>query len=400
MGAMIAVAVVTGLVQAYQSEKARGANASKMREIERLFSQIVPPEYDISINDAPEYITGQLKNADLDLSSITPEQFKVMGTYAPEAAAYVAEANPTLVQQTAVGQEGRAAQINALRDFKKIAAGNNPELKANMEAAARNAQINAQSRTESLVQDQQRRGTMGSGLGFAAMLQGNSDSMLNGAEAGRDEALEAYRSKLQGIEKSGVMGRQLAQDEFGAQQTNADIINQFNQRTSRNYQDYLNNRSQLANQAQLTNLQNSQDIANKNVNQNNDMAVRNQNNANAIKTQNYNMARDERNYGNTIAESKATWAAQEKARQNALKTQGYQDKIARANGIAGIGATQMQQTNQNAQDRNAMIGAVGSTAAGYYANQQNQDFLRQQQASAQAAEDARWDKYTKARQGA
>lgn len=386
MWGVAAVAVVTGLIQAYQSEKARGANSAKLKEIERMFAQIVPPEYDISINTPPQYVTEKLQGANLDLSSITPEQFKVMGTYAPEAAQYVAEANPQLVQQTATGQEGRQSQIDSLREFKKLMSGENPELKARMQEAANASQSQAQSREQSLLQDSQRRGTLGSGVSFAAMLQGNSDSMLGGAQAGRDAAVEAYRAKLQGTQQAGTMGRQLAQDELGQQQTNADIINQFNQRTSRNYQEYLNNRQQLANQAQMFNLQNAQDIGNKNVAQGNEFAVMNQKNKNALGQQQYENARGERNYADSQAEKLAQWAAQEKARQNDLKTQTYQNSIAKANGMAGLGGQQMQQTTQNAQDRNAIIGAVGSTVAGGYANQQQTD-----------ANKANWDSYLKAR---
>lgn len=400
MWAVAAIAVVTGLAQAWQSEQARGANQDKLDDIARLFAQLVPPEYDISPNDPPNYITQQLQGANLDLSSITPEQFKVIGTYAPEAAAFVAEINPTLVQQSALGQEGRQSQIDALREFRRIAAGDNPELKANLEKASRDAQINAQSRTESLLQDEARRGMMGSGKGFAAMLQENSDSMLRGAESGRDEALEAYRSKLSAVRDSGTMGRQLASDEFSEQATNADIINQFNQRTSRNYQEYLNNRATLANQAQLTNLNNSQDIANRNIAQTNEFAVSNQRNKNANAQQQYMNQREERNYQNDLMKDQANWAASEKARQNDLKSQSYNDKLQRANGIAGVGAQQIQMNSQNAADRNAIIGAIGSSAGGYYANRDNQNFISEQNKSNQAAEDARWDKYYRARTGA
>lgn len=400
MWAVAAIAVVTGLAQAWQSEQARGANQDKLDDIARLFAQLVPPEYDISPNDPPNYITQQLQGANLDLSSITPEQFKVIGTYAPEAAAFVAEINPTLVQQSALGQEGRQSQIDALREFRRIAAGDNPELKANLEKASRDAQINAQSRTESLLQDEARRGMMGSGKGFAAMLQENSDSMLRGAESGRDEALEAYRSKLSAVRDSGTMGRQLASDEFSEQATNADIINQFNQRTSRNYQEYLNNRATLANQAQLTNLNNSQDIANRNIAQTNEFAVSNQRNKNANAQQQYMNQREERNYQNDLMKDQANWAASEKARQNDLKSQAYNDKLQRANGIAGVGAQQIQMNSQNAADRNAIIGAIGSSAGGYYANRDNQNFISEQNKSNQAAEDARWDKYYRARTGA
>lgn len=386
---MIAVSVVSGLVQAWQAENARDSNSDKLKEIERMFSQLVPPQYDISPNDPPQLIAQKLQGVSIDVSSISPQQFKVMGSYAPEAAQYVAEANPTLVQQSAIGQEGRQSQIDALRQFKQIAAGDNPELQAALEKASRDAQVNAQSRTESLMQDEARRGMLGSGKSFAAMLQGNSDSMLRGAEAGRDGALEAYRSKMSAIRDSGTMGRQLASDEFGEQQTNADIINQFNQRTSRNYQEYQNNRANLSNQAQMENLRTNQDISNRNTAQGNEFAVINQRNRNANSQQEYMNQRDERNYQNDIAQSQAKWGADEKQRQNSLKSQTYNDQIQRANGMAGFANQGMQQNIQNAADRNAAVSGVGSSISGYMANQHNNNFLKEQNAANQAAEDAR-----------
>lgn len=400
LGAVAAISVVSGLAQAWQSEKARGANQKELDRIRKLFEELVPPEYDLSPNDPPQYITRQLQGANLDLTSITPEQFKVIGTYAPQAAEYVAETNPQLVQQTGAGAEGRQAQIDALREFRKIASGENPELKAKLERAARASQIQAQSRTQSLLQDQARRGMLGSGMGFAAMLQGNSDAMLEGSEAGRDAAIEAYRSKLAAIQQSGTMGRQLAQDELGQQQTNADIINQFNQRTSRAYQDYLNNRSNLMNQAQLENLRNSQGIANMNVEQNNKFAVQNQQNRNTLAQQQYANERDERNYQNDLAFKQADWARTEKDRQNDLKSNMYQNQLARANGMSGLASTQMQQNSQNAADRNSIINAIGSSAAGYYGQKANQDFMTKQAQLQREADAANWDKYLKARQGA
>jgi hypothetical protein len=378
MWGVIAVAVVSGLVQAYNSAQARGANKAELNKIKASFDAIVPPEFDVSINDAPAFITEKLQGANLDFSKLTPEQFKTVGTYAPEAAKYVAEANPTLVKGTAASKEGRQAQIEALRGYKQIASGENPELRAAMEDAGRAAQQQAQSRSQSLLQDAQRRGDASSGLSYASMLQGNSDAMNQGAANSREAAIQGYKAKLEALQQSGTMGRNLANDELSQEQANANIINDFNQRTSKNYQAYLQNRSELSNQAQMYNLQAQQATSDKNTalqNENNRFNLQNQN---QLAQQQYGNQRDERNYQNSLAAQQAQWAASEKARQNELKQTTFNNQTQIANGRAGIGAQQIQMNNQSAADKNNVVSGIAQGAAGAYAANQ---------------EDERWNKY-------
>ena len=384
MYAVIAIAAASALAQAYNAEKARGANKDRLREIQRAFDAIVPPNYDISVNDPPATIKETLKGAELDFSRITPETYKTIGTYSPESAKYVAEEQPKLVQGSAAQKEGRAAQIEALRNMQAIAKGDNPELKIRMQQAADQAQAQAQSRAQSTIQDAQRRGQMGSGLSFAAMLQGSSDAMQGGAASSQAAAIAAYKDKLAAIQNSGQMGRQLSQDELSLEAANNDISNQFNQRTSRDYQNYLNQRAQANNQAQQFNLNREQDTANRNVGVANQAQQFNLENRNRLVQQSYENARAERNYQNDLRYREAQWNAAEKARQNQLKQQSYADQMAKASGRAGIGYQQMAQNTQNAQDYNQMIGGLASAGIGAYQQQQQDD---------------RWDKYSRSRWG-
>lgn len=388
--AVVAIAAATAIAQAYSSEKARGANKSRLNQIKAMFESIVPPEYDISPNDPPQYITQALKGADFnfDVSKVQPEAYQLIKQYSPQAAQYVAEANPTLVAPSALGTEGRQSQIDALRNFIAISKGNNPELSAALAKASRSSQEEAEARTQSLIQAEQRRGTMGSGRGFAAMLQSNSDAMLRGADEGRDAAVEAYRARMQAVRDAASMGRSIYQDDVGLQERNADIINQFNQRTSRNYQDYLNQRTNTVNQAELENIRMGQDIANRNVQTRNQATTDNMRYKNDMAQRQYENQRDERNYQNSLISAKADWQRQERARQNDLKSKTYQDQLNRAGGMSSIGMQQIAQNTQNTQDRNSIIGAVGSAGAGYYANEENQ-----------RREDERYDKYLRARYG-
>lgn len=391
--ASVAVGAVSGIIQAYNSEKAGSANKKRLDELRKAFESIVPPDYDVSINDPPQYIQQALQGANLDFSRLTPETFKTVGQYSPEAAQFVAEKNPTLVQGSAAQKEGRGAQIEALRQMQSIAKGESPELKIKMQQAADQAQAQAQSRQQSILQDAQRRGQGTSGLSFAAMLQGSGDAMQQGAASSQNAALAAYKDKLAAIQGSGQMGRQLSQDELSQEGTNTDILNSFNQRTSRAYQDYLSQRAAMNNQAQLQNLNASQDIANRNTSLANQTNMFNLENKNKLAQQSYGNTVNERNYQDQIAAQKAQWAANEKNRQNNLKTQAYQNQLGKAQGMSGLNAQQMQQTTQQGQDQNAMIGALGGLGQGYFAGQAQQDA----QKAAQDREDQRWDKYYNSR---
>lgn len=384
MEPMIAIAAASALAQAYNSEKARGANRDRLRELQNAFNAIVPPNFDMSIDTPPAQIKEALQGANLDFSRITPETYKTIGTYSPESAKYVAEAQPQLVQGTAAQKEGRGAQIEALRNMQSIAKGDSPELKIRMQQAADQAQAQAQSRSQSTMQDAQRHGQGGSGLSFASMLQGSSDAMQGGAANSQAAAIAAYKDKLAAMQSSGQMGRQLSQDELSQEGANNDITNQFNQRTSRDYQNYLQQRAQTANQAQQFNLGREQDTANRNVGVANQAQQFNLENRNRLAQQGYENTRGERNYQNDLSFRQAQWNAAEKARQNALKQQTYSNQMGQASARMGMGNQQMAQNTQQAQDYNQMIGATASAGIGAYQQQQQDD---------------RWDKYNKSRWG-
>lgn len=378
--ATAAIAVASSLAQAWQSEKARGANQRELDRIKKIFESIVPPEYDISINDPPDYIQKALPPAALDFSRITPEDFKVVGVYAPQAAQYVAEQAPQLLQGSAAQKEGFGAQRDALRQYQQLAKGEDPEFKIKMAEAARNAQAAAQSRSATTLQDAQRRGMAGSGLSFAAMLQGNSDAMQMGAQQSQNAAIEAYRNKLAAIREAGSMGRQLSQDETAREQYNVGVTNDFNQRTSKAYRDYLNQKAAMENNARLLNLQNEQNISNANVDARNSAQEFNLNNRNKLAQQSYENERSERNYQNQMRENLAKWSASEKNRQNDLARQKYDDQMRRASGMAGIGREQQNMNTQRALDYNNMIQSVGAAGAGYF-----------QQSAADQREKDRWE---------
>ncbi len=379
--------VLSSVAQYYQAEKARKASEQKLEEIAALFDAIKPPEYDVSPLDPPEYIQAAIPEPAFDMSKLTPEMYGIAAKYVPEVASYVAEQNPSLVQYSATGAAGRDAQIQALKDIKsRTGELADAEAETASGKAMRDAQIAAQSRSQSILQDANRRGQLGSGAMLAAQLQGSSDAMGRAAGASSDAYLEALRNKMSALRDSGTMGRQLAQDDLSLSQTNAGIINSFNQRAAANMNNYLQGAADTRNRGQLYNVQTAQDVSNKNVGLSNEYDKLNQQRKDALLEYLDKRKLGERDYQNQIAAQQYQARAGEKQRQANLKTQIFENEMERARGKAGLGSAQVSNMMQSAADRNqayqGMSNFIGNAAMNYQG--------RQDQAAAQQASDARF----------
>lgn len=379
--------VLSSVAQYYQAEKARKASEKKLNEIAALFDAIKPPEYDVSPLDPPEYIQTAIPEPAFDMSRLSPEMYAIAAKYVPEVASYVAEQNPTLVQYSATGAAGREAQIQALKDIKsRTGELADAEAESASGQAMRDAQIAAQSRQQSILQDANRRGQLGSGAMLAAQLQGSSDAMGRAAGASNDAYLEALRNKMGALRESGTMGRQLAQDDLSLSQTNAGIINSFNQRAAANMNNYLQGAADTRNRGQLYNVQTAQDVSNKNVGLSNEYNRLNQQRQDALMEYLDKRRLGERDYQNQIAAQQYQARAGEKQRQANLKTQIFENEMERARGKAGLGSAQVSNMMQSAADRNqayqGMSNFIGNAAMNYQG--------RQDQAAAQQASDARF----------
>lgn len=370
---MVIAAVVTAAAQAYQSEQARGANKKKLKELEADFNKLVPPEYDLSIMDPPEYIQQTLQSPSFEMGEITPEQFKLVGKYKPDLAPFILEKNPELIKETAGMKEGRKAQLDALRQLKRVSSEQgDPELAQAMSQAAKQSQIESQSRSASILQDMARRGTMGAGVGLAADLQGQSDSMERAASASRQAAVESYRNRLQALRDSASLGGQIRDQDFRMEGANTDIINSFNERTSKRRQSWENDRVGILNDAQRYNLNAEQAIANANTEQNNRARYNERDRRDGLLKYLYENKRGERDYLNYIAENEAKWRRGERDNANQLKAKQFDDDYRLTAGRQGLAMEGMEMNNQAAQDRNAAIQGVGNAATSYYSYKQSQ----------------------------
>jgi len=367
--------VLSGIAQYYQSEKARKASSQRLKEIEDLFNSIKPPGYDVTPLSPPELITQMIPQPAFDMAGITPDKYEVVGQYLPEVAQFVAERNPELARFSQEGRQGRDAQIQALNDIKmRTGQLSDAEAQDASMSAMRDAQIGAQSRSESILQDANRRGQLGSGTALAAQLQSSGDQMERGANLSSNAYLEALKNKLGALRDSGTQGRQLAQDDLGQQNSNAAIINSYNQRASRDMNAFNQNAAEVRNKGQIFNIGNAQDAANRNVIAANQAKYSNQSRTDNILNDAYNRNFNERNFQNKTATDQYNLKAGEIGRRNSITGQTYQDKMGNAAAKAGVGYTGIDMMNTFARDRNQAIQGlatgVGDTAmtAGYLSN--------------------------------
>jgi len=321
---MMAVAggaqVLGSVMQYYQAEKARKATEQQLESIKQLFESIKPPDYDFSVEDPPDLVTD-IPESQFDLSNLTPQQFEMVGQYIPQAAPYIAEKNPQLVQFSASGQAGRNAQVTALQALKSRT-GQLADMEAQQagDSAQRKAQIGTQARSQSILQDAQRRGQLGSGSMLAAQLQGSSDQMLQSADTSAQAALAAQRNKLMALKESGAMGSQLASQDFSQQETNADIINRYNQRATSAQQQYENQRAQMKNQADLRNLEMKQGLANRNTQTANEYDVLNRKRQDSLMEYKDKRAMNERDVTNSNRKYQSDFVSGQKKKLNDLRS--------------------------------------------------------------------------------
>lgn len=408
MDPITAVAVggslISGIVQYYNAEKARGAAADQLKKIEALFNSIKPPDYNVSI-DAPPALhqeaiaspqfSASIQSPQYDMSKLSPEKLQVVGQYIPQLAPLIKEVAPTTIQNSKDMQTGRAAQLEALKKFTQVGEGGfDPEYAQKIQQASQSAQQQAQARQGALQDSYARRGIGGSGLELAAELGSNSQAMNGLASANQQAATDSYKNQLQALAQGAGIGSQIQSQDQSIQSQNASIINSFNQRMSQQQQDYEQNRANQQNQAQVQNLAAAQGVSNQNVANSNQFALSQQQRGDTIANAGHQAAVDaqkrqdalaqqsyqnqvgERNNQNSVATTLAQWNANQRASQNQLASQGYQDQLSKASGMAGNYQAQGHNILQSAADQNqALSGISGAIAQGAlsYNNQKQND---------------------------
>jgi hypothetical protein len=413
IAAVAGIAAVSGLINLYNAEKARGADRQRLKEIRALFEKIKPPDYDVSIDAPPQYHEQSLRQPkysdpqqapQFDTSRLNPEDLKLVGKYTPELAPFIAESNPELVKQSGEALKGREAQKSALKKYMEMGEAGDDAISAQESAMAqRRAGADSRSRLDSLQQSFERRGQGGAGLQMGAQLaaaQGSSDMQ---AQAQMQAQADAQRRRLGALASGAQLGGQLYGQEMDLAQANTGIINNFNQRMASARQNFENRRAEDLNQANRYNLGVEQDLSNRNIGARNDAAEKNLRRSDALaqygadfrtrernrldehERERYANDRGERDYRNKLAESKANWAAQSRANANKIKSQQYGDQSDWAKGMSGALGMGREGARQADIDRaTATQGFANAGMSAFNSYGQGRDYNR-----AQASEDDR-----------
>lgn len=413
----IGVQALASVAQIFQSEKARGESRDNLNKIQEIYDRIAPPDYNVKITDPPELhaealqqpkFANALQGPQFNLTKLTPQDYKVIGQYNPQAASFIQQNAPKTIEQTGDMKQGRAAQMAALQKFMEVGKGDyDPEYQQAVQEASKAAQGQAQSRQQSLMQDFARRGQLGSGAQMAAQIGAGSQAMNQLGMSNLSAASQAYKNKLGALAQGAGLGAQINQQDVSQQGMNANIINQFNQQLTASRQQYENNRANMMNQAQLQNLQAGQDVANKNTLGANQAQLHNQQRGDELAKYGYNVSADQQarndqlakyqygnqlgaqQYKNQIAQQQYQNQLGQQQYQNQLKSQAYNDQLGKAGIRAGVSTQASALGTQQAQDRNQAVQGLANIGSIYASNQMGQNYQNERMANQTQVEKAK-----------
>ena len=271
---LIGIAAATALVQYMNSEEGRRLSAEEREALKRQIDAIQKPNFDYSKFD--------------------PKLLKVVGTYNPEVADFVAEANPNLIKADSPDARlGRDAQRQALTRLTNLSKTGTDEL-TEMERTSAMNDVAKRSRGSvgAVSENFAQRGQAGGVKEMLAQMFNAQQQSEQQADVGARFAIEAQRRKLQSLMDAANLGGRIRQEDVDVESRNNDILNSFNQRFAARKQDWENNRASTLNEAQRLNLSVAQSVADRNVAQGNDAFKYNQSNYNNLQEKDYQNALD------------------------------------------------------------------------------------------------------------
>ena len=267
-GVSAAATLVSSLVSWSESKDAQSASDAERSKVQALIDKIQSPNF--------------------DMSKITPQEYKIVGTYTPEAIPTIEEQYPEIIQKTKDMQEGRSAQMEAIRYMREIASsGKDPIAEMDRIKGARQAAQEANTQSANIQSQMQRRGIGDSALQLGLQQQAAGDAGYQTAMSGEEAARDALNRRMSASQNSANIGGQVFSADEQQEAQNAAIINDFNQRMSARRQQLAELNTNNSNQAQQTNLDNAQKISNSNITAQNNAAVYNQTTANDLKQRQY-----------------------------------------------------------------------------------------------------------------
>lgn len=354
---------VAALAAMYQGMKAQEANQAELNRIKDMWDKVVPPDYNMDITTPPEIISSFPPPPNLDFSSITPEDYKVVSQYAPAITPYIQEKFPELIEMGAEGKEGKTAMLDALREYQRIGKQeNDPALMAQMRRAQNDAMASSQSRAKGIEQDFARRGNLGSTNQLASQIAAGEGQINRQADLESQALAEAYRNRLEAMRQSAGIGEAVSNQDFSQKQANANIINNYNQRFSTQAQNQANLSNQIQNEGQRFNIGQNQLASDKNVAGRNAADIRNQDRRTELAKDMYGMQTSRIKDSNVVAQGDYENKIAREQYLNTLKDKKFGNQVGIISGQQGLGQTQMGLNTSMAAGKQNIISSLGNAA--------------------------------------
>jgi hypothetical protein len=351
----LVIAAAVAAAQMYNAEKARGASERRLNDIKKEFDRIVPPDLNVNVWDDPD-ILNDIPETSFDMSAITPKTIEMVGKFNPEIAQRVQEEAPQLAKASSEAQAGRKAQMDALRKYQDTASmGYSPVLEAQLMEAQRQTRREAQGAQQSILQGAARRGALTSGAALAAQMGGAADQADRMAIEAQRAALAQYGATQDALGRSAALGGNVRESEMNEAQRNADVLNSFNERSARTYQDYLQRSAETKNKANLRNLDEQQRISEANIQNDYNSRRANQESSNRYRAM-------------TTQEKAANRAAQMDiaSKKQQTKQMIYDNAMAKASAKSGVGYARANNAMQSGRDYASAIQGLGDSAQAAY----------------------------------
>lgn len=271
---------------------------------------------------------GKVQVPAIEAMKIKLAELVQQGVITPE------QAQATLVENNAfddvsVNAQARGAQMSALQELQdQIANGGLSDVaRSRIQQTLDEVNNNQRGQDQAITQDAQRRGVAGSGLELAQRLMSQQNAANTAGRQGMDIAAMAEQAKMQALEQASRLGGQIETNDFSQQAQKAQAQNAIEQFNATNQQQVTMANIAARNAAQQANLAEKQRIADTNVRNENTNRERNSN----------------------------------------LIQQNYENRLSKAQSVAGALGAQGQQAqnyaNQQAKRSSDLFsGAVGTAA--------------------------------------
>lgn len=259
----LAIAAVTALAGAYAAYKKGEISKEDYENRKRI----------------AEEIQGKLKAPPGTAVEFTPEEYAYAQQYVPQIAQHIQEKQPQIVTESGSQFEKRM-QRDALAKYSNLAnTGQDNVADAQREEALFEADSRDKSRRAMILRDMANRGLSGSGMDLLGQQQSSQDAAVGARQASLDAVKQAEVRRLAALGSQANLAGQVRGQNTQVEQTNAQIMNSFNQRLANSKNLYNQQVANTNNDAQRFNIGNKQQV---------DMAntgLRNQANMNNITRQ-------------------------------------------------------------------------------------------------------------------